>query len=101
MGASYDYQTGRVERDFHFIRYGEKCKLSGLPAYAGGDRCLKCQHNAGSIHPFSCHIKYGFRLNDSYVFCNHKDAKDSENCGEAKHAFHEQLQDEALCALCY
>lgn len=101
MAATYDYQTGQVERDFHFVRYGEKCKLSGLPAYAGGERCLKCPNNVGSIHPFSCEIRYGIRLSDSYVYCKHQDAKDSENCGEAKSAFYSQMQDEALCALCH
>lgn len=100
MAATYDYQTGRIEHDYHFVRYGEKCKLSGLPAYVGSDRCLHCPHNAGSIHPFSVQLRYGIRLDDSYVLCKHKESKDSENCGIAKHAFYEQLQDEALCALC-
>ena len=101
MAATYDYSTRKIERDFHFIRYGEKCKLSGLPCYSGSDRCLKCQNYEGSIHPFSTHIRYGLRLDESYVFCNHPEAKDSENCGMAKHVFHEQLEQEALCALCY
>ena len=101
MAAEYNYQNGQITYDFHFVRYDEKCKLSGLPAYVGGDRCMRCPHNVGSIHPFSVQLKYGVRLDNSYVYCNHKDAKDSENCGIAKHAFREQLQDEALCALCY
>ena len=101
MAATYDYQTGKVDRDFHFVRYNEKCRLSGLPCYAGSDRCLKCPNNVGSIHPFSTHIRYGLRLQDSYVYCNHPNAKDSENSGEANSAFYSQMQNEALCALCH
>lgn len=100
MAASFDYQTGQIEHDYHFVRYDEKCKLSGLPCYAGSDRCLKCSNNAGTLHPFSTHIRLGIRLDDSYVLCNHKQQKDSENCGVAKYVFFEQLKDEALCALC-
>lgn len=101
MAATYDYQTGKVEHDYHFVRYGEKCKLSGLPTYAGNDRCLKCQHYDGSIHPFSTHISLGLRLDDSYVLCKHTEQKDSENCGLARRAFYEQFQNDALCALCH
>lgn len=101
MAATYDYQTGRIEHDYHFIRYGEKCRLSGLPCYAGNDRCLNCQQNAGTIHPFSYQLRHGIRLDDSYVLCKHKEAKDSENSGLAKYAFNEQVKYEALCALCH
>ena len=101
MAATYDYQTGKVETDAHFVRYNEKCKLSGLPCYVGSDRCLSCQCNSGAIHPFSCHIKYGIRLDESYVMCNHPDAKDSENSGTARYAFGQMLQYEALCELCH
>lgn len=99
MAATYDYQTGRIEHDYHFIRYDEICRLSGLPCYSGSDRCLHCQCNKGTIHPFSFHLRHGIRLDDSYVLCNHKDAKDSENSGLAQYAFYEQLKDEALRAL--
>ena len=100
MAATYDYQTGRIEYDFHFVRYGEKCKLSGLPCYSGSERCSQCKYNAGAIHPFSCQLRCGIRLDDSYRLCKHKEAKDSENSRLAKYAFHEQFKDEALCALC-
>jgi hypothetical protein len=100
MAATYDYKTGKVETDAHFVRYNEKCKLSGLPCYVGSDRCLSCKHNTGTIHPFSCQLRYGIKLDESYVMCNHTDAKDSENSGIARHAFWEMLQNEALCALC-
>ena len=53
MATTYNYQTGKIERDFKFIRYGEKCKRSGLPCYAGStNRCEKCQHYGGLITPF-------------------------------------------------
>ena len=99
MAATYDYTTRQIERDFHFVRRDEKCRLGGLPCYAGSERCTKCQYYAGSIHPFSYHIRYGGRLNDSYVFCKHPEKNDSENSEEALHAFNEAFEHEALCAL--
>lgn len=100
MATTYDYQTRQIKRDFHFVRWEEPCRLSGLPCYAGSDRCTHaCKYYAGSIHPFSFVMKYGFRLNDSYVYCKHPEQKDSENCSEAAHAFHEAFEHAALCAL--
>ena len=99
MAATYDYQTGKVEHNYHFVRYDEKCRLSGLPAYAGSDRCLKCQHNGGSLNPFSIELQHDIRLDNSYVLCKHQEQKDSENCGVARRAFYEQLKNDALCAL--
>ena len=101
MATTYDYQTRKIERDFHFVRWDEKCKLGGLPCYVGSERCTKCQYYNGSIHPFSFQIRFGYRLNDSYVFCKHPEKKDSENCSEAIHAFHEAFEHEALCAMDY
>lgn len=101
MAATYDYQTGKVEHDYHFVRYGEKCRLSGLPTFVGNDRCLMCRHYDGSIHPFSTYISLGLRLDDSYVLCKHTEQKDSENCRLARRAFYEKLQNDALCALCH
>lgn len=101
MAATYDYSTGKIERDFHFIRWHEKCKLGGLPCYVGSERCTKCQHYDGSIHPWSMMLRHGFRLNDSYVFCKHPEKKDSENSLEAVMAFNESFENRALCALCY
>ena len=101
MATTYDYQTRQIKRDFHFVRWDEGCKLSGLPCRAGSDRCTKCQYYNGSIHPFSTQLRYGVRLNDSYIFCKHPDKKDSENSGEAALAFHEAFEHEALCAMDY
>lgn len=99
MATTYDYQTGQIARDFHFVRWDEKCRLGGLPCYVGSERCTKCKYYNGSIHPFSYHIRFGGRLNDSYVFCKHPDQKDSENSREASDAFNEAFKDRALCAL--
>lgn len=100
MAATYNYSTRQIERDFHFVRWNEKCRLGGLPCYVGSERCTKCQYYDGSIHPFSTYIRLDIRLNDSYVFCKHPDKKDSENSGEALHAFNEAFEHEALCELC-
>ena len=101
MATTYNYETRRIERDFHFVRWDDGCKLSGLPCRAGSVRCTKCQHYDGSIHPWSMMLRHGFRLNDSYIFCKHPDKKDSENSSEAAWAFHEAFEHEALCALDY
>lgn len=49
MAASYDYTTGKMERDFHFVKWDTRCKGSGLPCKAGSDRCQKCEHYWGSF----------------------------------------------------
>ena len=99
MGATYNYSTGKIEHDYHFRRWDEKCKLGGLPCYVGSDRCRQCSHYAGSMHSFSTQLRYGFRMKDSWVMCQHKEAKDSENSGEAHFAFGEMMRHNALCAL--
>ena len=100
MAASYDYTTGKMERDFHFVKWDTRCKGSGLPCKAGSDRCQKCEHYWISIHPSGFGPEYWGRLDDSYVLCKHPKAKDSEDCGTARHLYYEQLKHEALCALC-
>lgn len=99
MATTYDYRTGQIRRDFHFVRWDEKCRLSGLPCYAGSGRCVKCQHYNGSIRQSSMFLRFGRRLEDSYVFCKHPDKQDSENSEEAAWAFNEAFKHEALCAL--
>ena len=102
MDITYNYKTGNIESDgHHFVRWDQKCKLSGLPCRAGSDRCTNCKSYEGSIHPFTHELKYGRRLNDSYVICSHPEQKDSENCGEAYSAFHEMIEHDAMCALCH
>jgi hypothetical protein len=99
MSATYNYLTGKIEREFKFVKYGTKCKLSGLPTYAGiseSDRCLKCRYNEGTIHPWTYRGIYGESIDESYVFCNHPEQKDSKNIEDVKHVFAERLKYEAL-----
>lgn len=101
MASTYNYTNGQIERDFHFVRWDEKCKRGGLPAKAGNDWCRRCPHYVGSVHPWSFGPENWCRLDDSYVMCNHPDAKDSEDSSTVIHLFNEKLKHNALCALCY
>ena len=99
--ATYEYSTGHVERNFKFVEHGTKCRLSGLPAYAGfSDRCIKCKHNGGNL--FSWSFNTGFtHIDNDYVMCKHPDAKDTGDCSKVQQLFYERLQYEAMCATCY
>lgn len=93
MGATYNYQTGKITRDFHFVEQGDACRLSSLPARVGSEWCRKyCNHFDGIWSRFICPA--------SYVLCKHPEAKNSEGCGEAISTFYEELERKALCALC-
>lgn len=92
MGATYNYQTRKITRDFHFVKQGTACHLSSLPARVGSEWCRKyCNHFDGSWSQFIGP--------SSYVMCKHPKAKDSENCWEAIITFNGELERRALCAL--
>lgn len=98
MATTYDYQTGKIERDFKFVRYGEKCKRSGLPCYAGAtNRCEKCQHYGGLITPFEMREFTCRNLgDDSYVVCKHPDAQDSKDSEHFISIWYEHFRHEAI-----
>ncbi len=99
--GTYDYSNGKVERNFKFVEHGFKCRLSGLPAYAGtSDRCIGCPHNAGNLYSWS--FNTGFtHIDKDYVMCKHPDAKEIRDCSKAQQLFYERMQYEAMCATCY
>lgn len=47
MATEYNYQTGKITRDWHFAKLGTPCKGSGLPCWIGSDRCEKCKYYRG------------------------------------------------------
>ena len=98
MATTYDYQTGKIERDFKFVRYGEKCKRSGLPCYAGStNRCEKCQHYGGLITPWEMREFTWRNLgDDSYVVCKHPDAQDSKDSEHFISIWYEYFRNEAI-----
>lgn len=98
MATTYDYQTGKIERDFKFIRYGEKCKRSGLPCYAGAtNRCEKCQHYGGLITPWEMREFTCRNLgDDSYVVCKHPEAQDSKDSEHFISIWYEHFRNEAI-----
>lgn len=101
MAATYDYRTGQITTDFHLIVWDEKCRGSGLPCYAGSDRCTRvCPYCRGTLHAWDVQSMY-HHLDDSYVMCGHPDKKDSdtEEIRFAWHTFYERFKYQALCAL--
>ena len=90
MEAKFEYETGKVTRDFKIVRFGERCKLSGLPAYVGNERCRKCKHYGSML------VLDGF-----FAACMHPEQKDSDNILKSLNIFYEQVRSETLNALCY
>ncbi len=95
MATTYEYATGRIERDFRFVKDGTKCRLSGLPCYAGSDRCKKCKHHVGDLGPLSLNG----RVDGFWTMCNHPEMSDSEDCGKVRDTYYDYIEDRALCAL--
>ncbi|MBP5455329.1 MAG: hypothetical protein J6Y37_02415 [Paludibacteraceae bacterium] len=94
--VTYDYKTGKVERDFKFKRYGEICTLRGLIARIGGHSCLRCPFYAGTVN---LPMFTGFCLTatkDNYVKCMNDDAMDSPNIYDIEHEYNEQVMVAAL-----
>lgn len=81
MATTYEYSTGKLTRDWHFVEIGTPCKGSGLPCIVGNERCRKsCLHFKG--------------LFQWCVKCGHPDKSDTENA--PIHDFYEEFQEEAL-----
>lgn len=92
--ATYDYHTCKTERNFKFVRFDEKCRLSGLPCYVGTtDRCKGCPYNGGSVSGWD--MGY-YSSEDVYVRCMHPDAKDSEGSGEFIYMWYGYFRNEAM-----
>jgi len=95
MSTTYDYSTGQIKTDIHFVKIGDACRLTQLPARVGSSWCHKCEHNKGTIHSWQ------IRSEDGFTLCNHPEQQDSKDCGDARWLFYEKFKEEALCALCY
>ena len=95
MATSYDYSTGRIERDFRFVKVYEPCHRSQLPCRAGSSWCNKCKHYNGTIHLTGGGEMVG------YIGCKHPDAQDSQGYEIALEYFYEKFEQQALSALCY
>ena len=84
---SFDYQTGRIERDFHFVKVESICELlHPIRSYVGGEGCSHCGCNKGTYS-----TKY-----DTCVLCSHPNAKDSPGTDELRFLYMENFKDEAL-----
>ncbi len=95
MAMTYDYQTRKITRDWHIRRDDEKCRLSGLPAKVGGDRCSKCPYHKGIEHDYQARD-----LEDTFfTLCSHPEAKDSENTKYVLRRIYDRFEDEALARM--
>ena len=89
---TYDYNTGKITRDWHIRRHDEKCRLSGLPAKVGGDRCSKCQYHKRT--EFDWQAK---DLEDMFfTICLHPEATDSENTANVLWRIYDRFESKAL-----
>ncbi len=93
--STYYYDTGRIERDFHFVERNTACRLTQLPARVGSEWCCRCEHHKGVIYSWE------IRGEKSFVMCSHIEMKDADDCQEAVRLFNERFEREALEALCY
>lgn len=97
MAATFEYATGKITRDFHFVKGDTKCAGSGLPTWTGGhhDCCRNCQYYLGTLYGWT------LRTDKDFVMCKHPDKKDDEDSGEAQRLYYDKLKQETLAALCY
>ena len=92
MAMTYDYNTGGITRDWHIRRHDEKCRLSGLPAKVGGDRCSKCQYHKGTEFDWQARD-----LEDTFfTLCSHPEAKDSDNTENVLCRIYDRFESKAL-----
>lgn len=95
MAMTYDYETRKITRDWHIRRVDEKCRLSGLPAKVGGDRCSKCKYNKG--------IEFDYQSRDLkdtfFTLCSHPEATDSENTWNVLSRIYNRFESEALARM--
>jgi len=92
MAMTYDYSTRKITRDWHIRRCDEKCRLSGLPAKVGGNRCQKCQYHKG--------VEFDWQARDLddtfFILCSHPEAKDSENTDRVLRYIYDRFENEAI-----
>lgn len=90
MATTYNYETGKIERDFNFARYNEACRLTELPCRIGSARCLECRYRVGTIYSWELHGS------DSFAMCKHPYMPDSPVSGAAEALFNEYFRNQAL-----
>ena len=78
----YDYETRKITRDFKLIRFGERCKFSGLPAITGNDRCRKCKYHQGFYR--YC------------VKCTNEEIKESDGLQKLISEMYREIENEAI-----
>lgn len=92
---SYDYSTGHIERDFHFVKHGEICRLRDVPSRVGAYGCKRCPYHKGED------VEWNARDIEDMFFtrCNHPNSKDSEGSEGIVRDLYDRFITEALSAL--
>ena len=91
MACTYNYETGKMEFDFHLVKYGEICTLRGLKGKVGVPECHRCPFYGGSYSDKNDPIDWV-----SFVKCKHTEAKDSNGSGDVWWEIREKFREEAL-----
>lgn len=95
MGMTYTYDTGKITRDFHFVKpNGKSCTKSNLPP---GVHCLGCEFYGGKYTKFvisECEYQ-------TFIKCKLPGINDHESSKELVHQMYEDFRLEALIALDY
>ena len=100
MAETYDYSTGQIKRDFHFIAEGTICELRGLAfrTLVGSVGCARCVFHKDSVEPWMANL-HCTDYDASCVICTHEQAKNTEGSEWAVQAFNEKLRTAALSCL--
>lgn len=95
--ATYDYETGKITRNFKFVRIGEPCKLTPTSEFVGDATCNNCKYNCGQ---FTLSYKYWGRslVDETCCMCAHPHAKDFKGSGCFVADYNERLFYNAMCA---
>lgn len=96
MGATYHYDTGKIERTFKFVKIGIQCRFTHKSKCVGDTICKDCKYHKG-IYFGTRRIWGKAQGNDIAVLCEHPKAVDFRGSGELIRDFNIRFESEALC----
>lgn len=98
MGMTYNYDTGKIERDFVLKRVWGSCHIDPEHTTLIGVKCRTCPHYIKE-KTFYSSSEDGYKLSldkiGTFVFCKyHK--KDDEGAEEVVRRMYEEFREEAI-----